>query len=71
MDLQKVINLMAEAIYPFIDQSISFEFLINPERTSPLDLYNLFMSAHEKKIKTIYYVRSMSMEVKECTSCSG
>jgi len=30
------------------------------------------MKAHKLGIKTVYYVRSMSMEMKEtCDSCSG
>jgi hypothetical protein len=29
------------------------------------------MKAHKQWIKTVYYVRSMSLDVKECVSCSG
>ena len=71
MDLQEVIE-MVSVIYKWIDQSISFEWLIDPAKTSPKELYGYYMKTWKKKIKTIYYVRSMSLEVKEeCTSCSG
>jgi ribonucleoside-diphosphate reductase alpha chain len=45
--------------------------MINPADTSPADLYGYYLKARKQWIKTIYYVRSMSLEVKECTSCSG
>ena len=76
MDMRDVINMMA-VIYPWVDQSISFEWMINPARTSPKQLYDYYMHAWENKIKTIYYVRSLSGEVQQttsanvCVSCSG
>ena len=70
MDLNKVIDMMSEAIYPWIDQSISFEWIIDSQKTSPAQLYWYYMKAHKQWIKTIYYVRWMSLEVKECLSCS-
>jgi len=69
MDINNVIDMMA-IIQKWVDQSISFEWLINPEKTSPSDLFNYYFHAHRKGIKTIYYVRSMSLEVKKCESCT-
>ena len=71
MDMEKVIDMMA-TIYPWVDQSISFEWMINPVRTSPAQLFNYYFQAWEKGIKTVYYVRSLSAEVANvCESCSG
>ena len=70
MDMNDVIDMIA-VVYKWIDQSISFEWMINPATTSPRDLYEYYMKAHKEGIKTVYYVRSMSLEVKSCDSCSG
>ncbi len=70
MDMHDVIDMIA-TVYKWIDQSISFEWMINPATTSPRELYEYYMTAHKKGIKTVYYVRSMSLEVKSCESCSG
>ncbi len=70
MDMNDVID-MVSVVYKWIDQSISFEWMINPEKVSPSELYSYYVKAHKQKIKTVYYVRSMSLEVKECVSCSG
>ncbi len=71
MDMNDVIDMMA-VIYPWIDQSISFEWMIDPSRVSPAELYGYYVKAWEKGIKTVYYVRSLSAEIKEnCVSCSG
>ena len=69
LDMHDVIDMVA-VIYKRIDQSISFEWMINPANTSPRELYEYYMTAHKKWIKTVYYVRSMSLEVKSCESCS-
>ena len=61
---------MVTTIQKRIDQSISFEWMINPAETSPAELYNYFVQARQQGIKTTYYVRSMSLEVEECSSCS-
>lgn len=70
MDMNDVIDMMS-VIYKWIDQSVSFEWIINPQTTSPADLYQYYLKSWKQGIKTVYYVRSMSLEVKECTSCSG
>ncbi len=71
MNMNDVIDMMA-VIYPWIDQSVSFEWMIDPSRVSPAQLYGYYMKAWEGGIKTVYYVRSLSAEVKDdCVSCSG
>ncbi len=70
MNMNDVID-MVSIIYKWIDQSISFEWMINPKNVSPIELYNYYMKAWEQWIKTIYYVRSLSLEVSSCESCSG
>lgn len=71
MDMGEVIDMMAE-VYKWVDQSISFEWMIDPARVSPAQLFGYYMKAWEQGIKTVYYVRSLSGEVKEdCVSCSG
>lgn len=71
MDMNDVIDMIA-VIYKWVDQSISFEWLINPSKTSPKQLYDYYIKTWKAKIKTIYYVRSMSGDVLEkCESCSG
>jgi len=69
LDMKDVIDMVA-TIYKWIDQSISFEWIVNPQSVSPRELYDYYMRAHSKWIKTVYYVRSMSLEIKECDSCS-
>jgi len=70
MKMTEVINMIT-VIQKWIDQSISFEWLFNPAETSPVELYNYYIQARQQGVKTIYYVRSMSLEAKECASCSG
>jgi len=70
MDMNNVIDMIS-VIQKWIDQSISFEWMINPANITPADLYSYYIKARQQGIKTIYYVRSMSLDVKECSSCSG
>ena len=68
----KDVTDMVAVVYKWIDQSISFEWMIDPSKVSPGELYEYYVRAHKAGIKTVYYVRSMSLEVKEsCDSCSG
>jgi ribonucleoside-diphosphate reductase alpha chain len=70
MNMPDVIDMIA-TIQKRIDQSISFERMINPANTTPAELYTYYIKAWQQGIKTVYYVRSMSLDVKECSSCSG
>ena len=70
-DLWKVIDTVA-AIQKWVDQSVSFEWLFNPQKTSPADLYWYWFRWWKKWLKTVYYVRSLSLDVWDaCESCSG
>ena len=71
MDMNEVIDMMA-VLYKWIDQSISFEWMIDPSKVSPAQLYEYYIKSWKSGIKTVYYVRSLSGEVKDnCVSCSG
>lgn len=70
MNMEDVIDMIS-VVYKWVDQSISFEWIINPQKVSPFELYSYYMKAWKQDIKTVYYVRSMSLEVSECVSCSG
>ena len=71
MNMNDVIDMIS-AIYPWVDQSISFEWMIDPARVSPEQLFNYYMKSWKQGIKTVYYVRSLSAEIKDnCVSCSG
>ena len=71
MDMNDVIDMIG-TVYKWVDQSISFEWMIDPAKVSPAQLYGYYLKAWEQKIKTVYYVRSLSAEVKDnCVSCSG
>lgn len=53
-----------------IDQAQSMNLYITNEYTMR-QLLNLYILAYECNVKTIYYVRSKSLEVEECESCSA
>ena len=53
-----------------IDQAQSVNLYITNTFTMR-QVMNLYISAWEQGVKTIYYVRSKSLEVEECESCSG
>ena len=46
MNMNDVIDMIS-TVYKRIDQSISFEWMINPENTSPRELYEYYMKAHK------------------------
>ena len=53
-----------------IDQAQSMNLYITNEYTMR-EVLNLYLSAWGNGVKTIYYVRSKSLEVEECESCSS
>ncbi|MEY8544181.1 ribonucleoside-diphosphate reductase subunit alpha [Dubosiella newyorkensis] len=53
-----------------IDQSQSVNLYITNEYTLR-QVLNLFIEAYRENVKTLYYVRSKSLEVEECESCSA
>lgn len=72
MDMNEVIDMIS-VIYKWVDQSISFEWMIDPSKVSPAQLYGYYMKSWKQGIKTVYYVRSLSSDVSKeaCVSCSG
>ena len=53
-----------------IDQAQSMNFYITNDYTMR-QVLNLYLLAWESGVKTVYYVRSKSLEVEECESCSS
>lgn len=53
-----------------IDQAQSMNLYITNEYTFR-EVLNLYILAWEKGVKTIYYIRSKSLEVEECDACSS
>lgn len=53
-----------------IDQSQSLNLYITTEFTMR-QILDLYIEAWEEGVKTLYYVRSKSLEVEECESCAG
>ncbi|RXT15483.1 ribonucleoside-diphosphate reductase subunit alpha [Ammoniphilus sp. CFH 90114] len=53
-----------------IDQAQSFNLYITPD-ISARDFFELYLSAWENGLKTVYYCRNQSLEVEECESCSS
>lgn len=53
-----------------IDQAQSVNLYVTPEFTFR-KILSLYLRAWEKGVKTIYYVRSQSLEVEVCESCSA
>lgn len=53
-----------------IDQGQSFNLYITTDYTMR-QIMNLYISACENKVKSIYYVRSKSLTVSDCESCSA
>ena len=53
-----------------MDQSQSVNLYITNDFTFR-KILNLYIRAWEKGVKTLYYVRSQSLEVEECESCSS
>lgn len=53
-----------------IDQSQSLNLYVTTEH-SMRQILDLYIQAWEEGVKTIYYVRSKSLEVEACESCSG
>ncbi|MDP2396180.1 MAG: hypothetical protein Q8S84_04830 [bacterium] len=47
MNMNDVID-MVSVIYKWIDQSISFEWMVNPATISPKELYEYYMKAHKE-----------------------
>jgi len=73
-DVMQMNTLIGKATQ-WIDTGISYEVVMNLDKTSIFDLMNFYVDAWEKGIKTIYYIRwirESGMDAKdECISCAG
>ena len=54
----------------YIDQGQSFNLYITTDYTMR-QIMNLYIKAYKCGVKSIYYVRSKSLEISECESCSA
>lgn len=68
VDQMKLIDLIA-TIQDHIDQGISTILYVNSE-ISTRELSRLYIYAHHKGLKSLYYTRNKLLSVEECTSCS-
>lgn len=70
-DIDQSWSIRAEAIRQrHIDQAQSMNLYITNDY-SMRQILDLYILAWEKRVKTIYYIRSKSLEVEECESCSS
>lgn len=70
-NIDQVYTVMAAGVRQrHIDQAQSVNLYITNEYTMR-QLLNLYLLAWEQGVKTLYYVRSRSLEVEECESCSS
>src|SRR5699024_179839 len=67
-DQMKLIDLIA-TIQTHVDQGISTILYVNSE-ISTRELSRLYVYAHHKGLKSLYYTRNKLLSVEECTSCS-
>jgi len=69
--IQQIWSIKAAGIRQrHIDQGQSLNLYITTD-LSMRQILDLYINAWEKGVKTIYYVRSKSLEVEACESCSG
>ncbi|MCU5745819.1 class 1b ribonucleoside-diphosphate reductase subunit alpha [Staphylococcus sp. SQ8-PEA] len=67
-DQMKLIDLIS-TIQTHVDQGISTILYVNSE-VSTRELSRLYVYAHHKGLKSLYYTRNKLLSVDECTSCS-
>jgi len=73
---QKIIIDTISNIQQWIDQGISMELILNLQKgINARDIYDYYMLAWKKKCKTVYYVRSITLnnerEKDDCISCTN
>lgn len=68
MDQYKMLDMMS-VIQEHIDQGVS-TILYVTSLISTRDLSRLYLYAHHKNLKSLYYTRNKLLSVEECTSCS-
>lgn len=67
-DQMKIIDMIS-VIQEHIDQGISTILYVNSD-ISTRALARLYIYAHHKGLKSLYYTRNKLLSVEECTSCS-
>lgn len=67
-DQMKLLDLIA-TIQEHVDQGISTILYVNSE-ISTRELSRLYVYAHHKGLKSLYYTRNKLLSVEECTSCA-
>lgn len=67
-DQMKIIDMIS-VIQEHIDQGISTILYVNSE-ISTRSLARLYIYAHHKGLKSLYYTRNKLLSVEECTSCA-
>ena len=77
MDI-KAVNSVISEIQKWTDTGISYEliFNLNMEKINAKYIFDCLVDAWEKKIKTIYYIRTIqkdgsTAEKNECVSCAN
>lgn len=68
VDQMKLIDLIS-TIQTHVDQGISTILYVNSE-VSTRELSRLYVYAHYKGLKSLYYTRNKLLSVEECTSCA-
>lgn len=70
--IDQMYSIRANAVrQKYIDQGQSFNLYIDPEQTTMRTIFNYYYEAWRQGVLTVYYVRSKSLEVEECVSCSA
>jgi ribonucleoside-diphosphate reductase alpha chain len=64
----RVIDMIA-TIQKHVDQGVSLILYVDSQ-TSTRDLARLYVYAHKKGLKSLYYTRTQLLSPEECTSCS-
>lgn len=75
IDQRVVVDLVSE-IQKWTDQGVSMELILNLNNgLKAADILNLYMDAWEKKLKTVYYIRSVALNTnkdkEDCVSCAN
>lgn len=68
MDMKKVTDVIA-AFQEHVDQGVSYTLFVD-SNTSTRQLGIQYLYAHHKGLKAIYYVRTKTISIAECESCS-
>jgi ribonucleoside-diphosphate reductase alpha chain len=71
-DAKEIIDAVAE-MQKWVDTGISMELMFdqNKQGFNAKDLYDAIHYAFDKRLKTIYYIRSVKEREDDCVACSG